>query len=203
VITRRARRAVACVAAAALAAGCASSVTVTTPPQAKSVPPGLARPLRAQPASFSGSSCLRDEVVRYLEAPGGLVLAPDRTTADVMLSGNATRVEVHSNRGDKEVSVLYFTAFVITAPIAAVMYGTKEWRADAAADGELVASDPTGAVLWRRAVTVSLSETQTTMPSAEALKTAMTAAVCQKLAATLLNGLTEHLAAARPLSGAR
>jgi hypothetical protein len=203
VTTLRVRRVLACALAGALVSGCASSVAVTTPAQVKSVPPGLTRPLRAQPGVFGGSSCLLDEVVRYLETPGGLVLAADRTTADLMLSGNLTRLEVHSNRGDKEVSVLYFAAFVVTAPIAAVMYGTKEWRADAAADGELVAADTAGALLWRKAVTVSFSEKQTTMPSAMALKTAMTAAVCQKLAATLLNGLTEHLASIRALSAAR
>jgi len=83
------------------------------------------------------------------------------------------------------------------------MYGAKDWRADAAADGELIATDPSGAIIWRKAVTVSVSERQRTMPSADALKTAMTAAVCQKLATTLLNGLAEHLAAARPVSGGR
>jgi len=194
---RRACRAVACLVAAALAGGCASSVTLATPPQAKHVPAGLAAPLRAQPASFGGAPCMREAVVRYLEAPGGLVLAADRSAADLVVSGNVTRVEVHSNRGDKEVSLLYFTAFVVTAPIAAVMYGVQEWRADAAADGDLVAADPAGSVVWRKAITVSVSETQTTMPTAEALKTAMTQAVCQKLAATLLNGLADHLATAR------
>lgn len=176
--------------------GCASSVTLTTPPHAKRVPPGFAA-LRTQPASFGGSPCLRDEVVRYLEAPGGLVLAADGSVPDLVVSGDVTRLEVHSNRGDKEVSLLYFTAFVITAPIAAIMYGVKEWRADAAADGELVAADPAGSVVWRKAITVSVAETQTTMPSAEALRTAMTQAVCQRLAVTLMNGLTDHVSAAR------
>jgi hypothetical protein len=171
-------------------------VTLTTPPQAKRVPPGFAA-LGTRPASFGGSPCLRDEVVRYLEAPGGLVLAADRSAPDLVVSGHVTRLEVHSNRGDKEVSLLYFTAFVITAPIAAIMYGVKEWRADAAADGELVAVDPAGSVVWRKAITVSVAETQTTMPSAEALKTAMTQAVCQRLAVTLMNGLTDHVSTAR------
>ena len=102
--------------------------------------------------------------------------------------------EVHSNRGDKEVSLLYFTAFIITAPIAAAMYGAKDWHADAVADGEVVAADAAGTVIWRKSVTVSIAESQRTMPSDEALRAAMTSAVCQKLAATLLNGLTEHLA---------
>ncbi len=89
---------------------------------------------------------------------------------------------------------MYFTAFVITAPIAAAMYGAKDWHADAAADGEVVAADAAGTVIWRKSVTVSIAESQRTMPSDEALKAAMSSAVCQKLAATLLNGLTEHLA---------
>ena len=89
--------------------------------------------------------------------------------------------------------MLCFTAFVITAPIAAAMYGAKDWHADAAADGELIALDTANTVIWKRSVTVSISESQRTMPSHDALTAAMTGAVCQKLAVTLLNGLTEHL----------
>jgi len=40
------------------------------------------------------------------------------------------------------------------------------------------------------------AESQRTMPSHDALTSAMRGAVCQKLASTLLNGLAEHLAAA-------
>lgn len=190
-----ARRALAAAAAGVLACGCASSVTLTTPPHAKHVPSGFSRTVRAEVLDVGGAPCLRDEVIRYLQTPGGIELARERETPDLKLSGGLDRLEVHSNRGDKEVALLYFTAFVITAPIAAVMYGTKDWHADAAADGHLVATDTSGALVWRKGITVSVAETQRTMPRADALKTAMAQAVCQKLAATLLNGLTDHLAA--------
>jgi hypothetical protein len=188
--------------AALLAAACASSVTLTTPPVSKQVPSGLSRELRAEPGRLEGPPCFRQEVLRYLETPGGIRLDTAGAVPDLRVSGTLTRIEVHSNRGDKEAVLLYYTAFVVTAPIAALMYGAKDWRADAAADGELLAEDTSGAVIWRKAVTVSVSERQRTMPSADAVKTAMTAAVCQKLASTLLNGLVEHLAARGPVSGA-
>jgi hypothetical protein len=182
--------------------GCASSVTLTTAPVAKRVPRDL-RTVRAQPQDFNGAPCLREEVVRYLDTPDGIVLARPQETYDLQLTGGLSRLEVHSNRGDKEVALLYFTAFVVTAPIAAIMYGAKDWQADAAADGELVARDRTGAMVWNKAVTVSVSENQRSMPSAEALKTAMTQAACQKLAATLLNGLAEHLGSSAAVPGTR
>ncbi|MDH3445357.1 MAG: hypothetical protein OEN50_15635, partial [Deltaproteobacteria bacterium] len=141
--------------------------------------------------------CFGEEVKRYLSSPGGLALAPEAGPSNLILSGGTTRIEVHSNLGDKQVAIAYFTAFVITAPIAAGMYGAKDWQADAVADGELVASDTTGNVIWKKSLTVSVTENQRTMPSQEAVKTAMSDAVCQKLAATLLNGLTEHLASGR------
>jgi hypothetical protein len=191
-------RAVACVLAGALVSACASTVELATPPLAKRVPAGWATPLRAQLREVAGAPCFREEVVRYLGAPGGLQLAATDDRSDLVLTGALTRLEVHSNRGDKQAALLYFSAFVITAPIAAVMYGAKDWHADAAADGELAAADPSGTVLWRKTLTVSVSESQRTMPSAEALETAMTRAVCQKLAATLLNSLAEHLASSHP-----
>jgi hypothetical protein len=202
-MARACRRASVIVLAALLASGCASSVTLTTPPESKRVPSGLSRELRAAPGHLEGPPCFRQEVLRYLEAPGGIRLGDVGGLPDLRVSGALTRIEVHSNRGDKEAVLLYYTAFVVTAPLAAIMYGAKDWRADAAADGELVATDTSGAVIWRKAVTVSVAERQRTMPSADALKTAMTAAACHKLATTLLNGLAEHLAAARPVSGAR
>jgi hypothetical protein len=195
-MTPRARLAGLTVVVLAVGWGCASSVTLTSPPVAKRAPEFPASP-RARLGDFTGAPCLREEVARYLSSPGGLQLAADGAPGDVTLTGAATRLEVHSNRGDKEAALAYFTAFVITAPIAAVMHGAKDWHADAAADGELVASDATGAIIWKRSVTVSVSESQRTMPTDEALRDAMTAAVCQKLAATLLNGLTEHLASRR------
>jgi hypothetical protein len=180
-----------------LAGACSSTVVLTVPPTAKQGAPEGSRLPRARLGEFTGAPCFREEVTRYLASPGGLQLATERVPSELTLAGGATRIEVHSNRGDKEVALLYFTAFVITAPIAAAMYGAKDWHADAAGDGELVASDAMSTVIWRNSITVSISESQRTMPSHDALKAAMTSAVCQKLASTLLNGLTEHLSSRR------
>jgi hypothetical protein len=192
-------RGLACTLAVALAvgAGCSSTITLTTPPTEKDRAAHSGALPHARLGDFSGAPCFREEMHRYLATPGGLQLATDPGPFDLTLSGAVTRIEVHSNRGDKEAALAYFTAFVITAPIAAAMYGAKDWHADAAADGELTASDRTNAVVWKKSITVSIAENQRTMPSDDALKAAMTSAVCQKLAATLLNGLTEHLTAPR------
>jgi len=193
----RAFRSLACALFLASSAACSSTIVLTAPPTAKQTSAKAAVTPRVRLGEFSGAPCFREEATRYLASPGGLQLAPERDPADLTLTGGVTRIEVHSNRGDKEVALHYFTAFVITAPIAAAMYGTKDWHADAAADGELLASDATNTVVWRKNVTVSISESQRTMPSDDALKQAMRGAVCQKLAATLLNWLTEDLATGR------
>lgn len=177
------------------APGCASTVTLTAPPTAKLSFTAPARPVRAHLGETTGAQCFRDELARALGAPGGIELAPPGAPADLSLSGKVDRIDVHSNRGDKEALMLYYTAFVITAPLAAAVYGAKDWHADATGDGELNAVDGTGRAVWRKALTVSVSETQRTMPTDEALKTAMQAAACRKLAVTLLNALTEAIAA--------
>jgi hypothetical protein len=193
----RAHRTIAVALVLFLSGACSSTVVLTVSPTAKQAAPEVSRLPRARLGDFTGAPCFREEVTRYLASPGGLQLATGGVPSELTLSGGAARIEVHSNRGDKEVAMLNFTAFVITAPIAAVMYGAKDWHADAAADGELLASDARNTVIWRKSVTVSISEHQRTMPSHDALKAAMTSAVCQKLAATLLNGLTEHLSSRR------
>jgi hypothetical protein len=176
-----------------LSVGCSSTVTLTVPPAAKQASAQFSGLPRARLGAFTGAACFPEEASRYLSALGGLQLATEHALSDLTLSGAVTRIEVHSNRGDKQAAMLYFTAFVITAPIAAAMYCAKDWHADAAADGELIALDTANTVIWKRSVTVSISESQRTMPSHDALTAAMTGAVCQKLAVTLLNGLTEHL----------
>jgi len=172
---------------------CASSVTLTAAPVDKLRPAGWREPVRVALGPIGGEPCFAGSLKDYLALPGGLQLADEREAAYASLTGRVDRIEVHSNRGDKEVSLLYFSAFVITAPIAAAMYGAKDWHADAAAEGSLSAADAGGRVIWEKTLTVSVSETQRTMPTADALNTAMRAAACQKLAATLLNAFAEHV----------
>jgi hypothetical protein len=196
-VALQAPRTLAVTLAVLVASACSSSLVLTVPPVAKHAPPELAGAPRARVGQLTGNACFRDEVTRYLSVPGGLQQARDDDGSALTLTGGSTRIEVHSNRGDKEVAMLYFTAFVVTAPIAAAMYGAKDWHADATADGELAASDARGAVIWRKSLTVSIAESQRTMPSQDALSTAMSGAVCQKLATTLLNGLAEYLVTRR------
>jgi len=177
---------------AALLGGCASSITLSEPPVAKLT---TSDRVRVALGRFEGDECFAKNVAGYLAQPGGLRLPGDGQTADVTASGQLRRIEVHSNLGDKAVSLAYFTAFIITAPIAAVMYGAKDWHADAAAEGQLTVSNSAGATAWTKELTVSVSETQRTMPSDEAVKTAMRGAACEKLAATLLNAFAEAVAA--------
>ncbi|HAM56906.1 MAG: hypothetical protein A2W08_15395 [Candidatus Rokubacteria bacterium RBG_16_73_20] len=192
------RRTVGLLLIALVASACASSVALTVPPVDKLRPAGWREPVRVALGSIGGEPCFAEALKGYLALPGGLQLADNREAPHTSLTGRVDRIEVHSNRGDKEVSLLYFSAFVITAPIAAAMYGAKDWHADAAAEGSLSAADAGGRVIWEKTLTVSVSETQRTMPSADALNAAMKTAACQKLAATLLNAFAEHVSAPPP-----
>lgn len=174
--------------------GCSSSLVLTTPPVAKVVPDTLKRKITVRVGNIEGPECFRTELMAYLASPGGLERVSASEREELTLDGGVRRIEVHSNRGDKEAAMLYFTVFVVTAPIAAAMYGAKDWYADAAAEGQLTATDPAGRVLWSKELTVSVAERQRSMPTDEALKAAMSSAACQKIAATLLNALAEHVA---------
>lgn len=178
-----------------VACACSSSVTLNTEPVTKRTIGTHQRRVAAQLGSMQGRACLRDEMMGYLSMPGGIELAGSGESPDFTLTGEVSRIEVHSNRGDKEASIAYFTAFVITAPIAAAMYGIKDWHADAVAEGELSALDSGGKAIWTKKLTVSITETQRTLPTREALNTAMEAAVCQKLAVNLVDALTDAIRA--------
>jgi hypothetical protein len=102
-------------------AGCSSSVTLTQEPMAKLPFTGTQARVTAKLGDVRGAGCLRDEIMRYLSMSDGVELAASAEAANLTLSGKVTRIEVHSNRGDEEAAIAYFTAFVITAPIAVVM----------------------------------------------------------------------------------
>jgi hypothetical protein len=186
------RQSAALVLSATLLGGCASSITLGDPPVAKLTKSDR---LRVVLGPFEGDQCFQKAVVGYLAQPEGLQLAGDGQPADVTISGQLRRIEVHSNLGDKVAALSYFTAFIITAPIAAVMYGAKDWPADAAAEGQITVFNRAGATAWTKELTVSVSETQRTMPDDAAVKTAMSGAACEKLATTLLNAFAEAVAA--------
>jgi hypothetical protein len=181
--------------AAVVTSACSSSVTLTKEPVTKRTFTAQERRMSVELGSLQGHACFRDELVQYLAMPGGIQFAKPGEDPDFTLEGTVSRIEVHSNRGDKELSIAYFTAFVITAPIAAAMYWMKDWHADAAADGELSALARDGKAIWTKRLTVSISETQRTLPTRQALNTAMEAAVCQKLAISLIDALTEAITA--------
>jgi hypothetical protein len=174
-------------------AACSSSVTLTSKPVTKLTFAAQHTRISAQLGTLQGSVCLREELIRYLSMPGGIQLAGSGERSELTLDGGVSRIEVHSNRGDKEVSIAYFAAFLVTAPIAAAMYGMKDWHADAAADGELSALDRDGTAIWNKTLTVSIMERQRTLPSRQALNSTMEAAVCQKLAISLVDALTDAI----------
>ena len=175
-------------------AACSSAVTLSVPPVERVGPTPLRPPVRVTVGGVAGDECFRREIGEYLAGSAVLRVAAPGENPDLSLSGELQRIEVHSNRGDKEVAILYFSAFVVTAPLALLVYLTQEWRADAAAEGVLAAVDPDGRRVWSRALTVSVAETQRALPSREALNAAMHAAVCRKLATTLLNALAAERA---------
>ena len=177
-----------------VSAACSSTVTLSDPPVERARPTAFQRPLRVAVNGISGDACFRREVDEYLAGSEVLQASSPDVSPDLVLSGDLRRIEVHSNRGDKEVAILYLSAFVVTAPLALKLYLVQDWRADAAAEGTLVAADPRGRRVWSLALTVFIIETQRTLPSHNALNTAMKAAVCRKLATTLLNALAAEQA---------
>jgi hypothetical protein len=111
------------------------------------------------------------------------------------VSGKIHRIAVYSNVFDKQVLVGWYTAFIITAPLAAVSYFGTGWRADAVATGEITALDGrTGQVIWRGAETFVAGEEAKSLPSEEAIAKAMADLACRNLATKLLNRFLESLA---------
>lgn len=179
-----------------LLTACASTVELKAPLVAPVYPEALAAGRWVRIDEFEGAGCFRQHVRNYLAESGKFSVAPGSGTEDpdFIVSGKIHRIAVYSNVFDKQVLVGWYTAFIITAPLAAVSYFGTGWRADAVATGEITALDGrTGQVIWRGAETFVAGEEAKSLPSEEAIAKAMADLACRNLATKLLNRFLESL----------
>jgi hypothetical protein len=171
-------------------------VELKAPSVAPVYPEGLAAGGRVRIGEFEGAACLREHVQSYLAGSGKFAVAPAGRTddPDLVVSGKIHRIAVYSNVFDKQVLVGWYTAFIITAPLAAASYFGAGWRADAVATGEITVFDGhAGRVVWKGAETIVVAEEGKSLPSEEAITQAMADLACRNLATKLMNRFLESL----------
>lgn len=179
-----------------LLTACASSIEVKAPFVPRIYPEELKAGLRIRIGQFEGANCLPQHVQNYLVESGKFTVVSGVTDTDTDLgvSGKLHRIAVYSNVFDKQVLVGWYTAFIITAPLAAVSYFGTGWRADAVATGEITATDGrTGQTIWTGAETIVVGEEARSLPSEDAVAKAMADLACRNLATKLLNRLLDSL----------
>lgn len=180
-----------------LLAACASTIEVKAPVMPRIYPEELKAGLRIRIDQFEGGDCFSQNVRNYLVESGKFTVVSGLTDVDTDLkvSGKLHRIGVYSNVFDKQVLVGWYTAFIITAPLAAASYFGMGWRADAVATGEIVATDGrTGQTIWTGAETIVVGEEAKSLPSEDALAKAMADVACRNLATKLLNRFLDSLA---------
>ena len=177
-------------------AACTSTVELKAPLAAPVYPEGLAAGGRVRIGEFEGAACLQEHVQSYLAGSGKFAVEPGGRTddPDLVVSGKIHRIAVYSNVFDKQVLVGWYTAFIITAPLAAASYFGAGWRADAVATGEITVLDGrAGQVVWKGAETLVVGEEGRSLPSEEAITKAMADLACRNLATKLMNRFLESL----------
>jgi len=177
-------------------AACASTVELKAPLVSPVYPEKLAAGRSVRIGEFEGAACFQEHVQSYLAGSGKFAVAPGGRTddPDLVVSGKIHRIAVYSNVFDKQVLVGWYTAFIITAPLAAASYFGAGWRADAVATGEIAVLDGrAGKVIWKGAETYVVGEEGRSLPSEEAIAKAMADLACRNLATKILNRFLESL----------
>jgi len=194
-----------------LLSGCASAVPISTPLLSREYPEGLVGEKKVLLTGFQtqAGKCFREEIEVYLrESKGFAVLTSpepldDRQLEKVIegqkvnfvLSGDVDRYEAGSNAKDRNLTVGYFTAFIITAPIAFFYAASTDWKGYALASAKMsVVDTKTDETIWSLKDSTSINEQGNELVSDDKIKKALLPIACKNLVTKMLNNFMRSYA---------
>lgn len=197
-----------------LLSGCASTVSISTPLLTREYPEGLDGERKVLLVGFQSQTgkCFREEIEVYLrESKGFAVLTSPEPLEDrqlekfieghkvnFVLSGDVDRHEAGSNAKDRNFTVGYFTAFIITAPIAYGYAAATDWKGYALASAKMSVVDTrTDDTIWSLKDSISINEQGNELVADDKIKEALLPIACKNLVTKMLNNFMRSYATTR------
>jgi len=171
----------------------------------KSYPAGLVgvKKVLIKGLENNGGECIKKQIKDYIEElKHFIVISPsdflnkkqlgkfiEENKIDLVLSVNIEQYSAGSNVKDRNLTVGYFTAFIITAPIAAVYAAATEWEGYAVASAEMVVFDTSiDKIIWSKKDSVGIHEKGKSFVSDAEIQKTLLPMACKNLVTKMLNG---------------
>jgi hypothetical protein len=189
--------------------GCATEVfesefKVSTPLTSINYPEGLKGVQNVLIIGFieEGGQCVRNEIKSYLENSKNFKifdskgLSNDRNLEEfigknninLIISGEINKLRADSNVQDRNTAIDYFSAFIITAPIAGAVAANSEWEAYAIASAKMSVLDTsTDEKVWEKVTSVGINEEGDNIVKEDTVKEVLLPLVCKNLARKMMN----------------
>ena len=189
--------------------GCATAVfesefKVSTPLTAINYPESLKGVQNVLTIGFieEGGQCVRNEIKSYLENSKNFKVFDskrlsndkefegfiEKKNINLIISGKINKFRADSNVQDRNTTIDYFSAFIITAPIAGAIAATSEWEAYAIASAKMSVLDTsTDEKVWEKVTSVGINEEGDNIVKEDTVKEVLLPLVCKNLARKMMN----------------
>ena len=145
-----------------------------------------------------GGECFKQTVKEYLEESKGFQIINNplvneeidssvQESVDYIITGEIDKFVAGSNAGDRNIAIAYFTAFIITSPIA-LCFANTNWEGYAIASANLKIVDArTSKSIWEKRHTIMSEEKDKSVIPQEQIHGVMLKIACNNIATEMMN----------------
>lgn len=190
--------------------GCASELKVSSPDiQRVSLPNTFGtKTMLIRGFGQEGGDCIKSEIKTYFEGSGGFSILElpagindveldqyvRRNNIDYIMSGEVNQYKADFNGGDRNITVEYFTAFIITAPIAGIYAATTEWEGYAVVSVKMSVIDArTEETVWSSDDNEGITERGKSFVSKDTIRKALLPVACKNIVTKMLTNFLTSL----------
>ncbi len=145
-----------------------------------------------------GGECFKRTVKEYLEQSKGFrVVINDsenedkslsvKGNVDYIITGEINKYVAGSNAGDRNIAIAYFTAFIVTSPIA-LGFANTNWEGYAIESANMKIVDAnTSKIIWEKKHTIMIEEKDKSVIPQEQIHRIMLKIACNNIATEMMN----------------
>jgi hypothetical protein len=184
-----------------LLCGCSTDFQPKTKLTDRKYPSGFTNVKKVSIEGFKnqGGECFKQTVREYLAQSNWFQVTYNSSadedigssvqeSVDYIITGEINKFVAGSNAGDRNIAIGYFTAFIITAPIAVGLANTN-WEGYAIASASMKIVDAsTSKSIWEKQHTIMIKEKDKSVIPQEEIHAVMLKIVCNNIATEMMNG---------------
>lgn len=110
---------------------------------------------------------------------------------NLILTGNVRNHFANYDGSDRKMTIIFFSALILTSPIALGLYLGSEWHVEAISSVKITFYDPiTSLPVWEKTSSLAVKEKGKSLASEKKIKEAVLPVSCKNSITTILNSFT-------------